>query len=282
MGYAAVKKIARSLGCYRQAVWFHRHLMDRGDLDQEKTDLAFFLNFVRKGDLVFDVGANYGSKSRVFLKLGARVVAFEPVEDCVEEWEAAYGGDPSLTIVRSAVAPTSGERKFYVRPSRVFSGFLEHWAEDVESEIVVPTVTLDQMIAKHGKPEYIKIDVEGYEDEVLKGLTQPVRYVSFEYHLTEDEVTKTLNCVQYLSGLGEIAVNIMPAEVGTFAYPGWLSKKAFFDIFPRDILAKDDYQYRYGDVFVATSTSPIEAVAGGRRSGVANAPSVDLLSAGRH
>lgn len=256
MGYAAVKKTAKSLGLYRQAVWFHRHFMHRADLQQEKAAVAFLSPLVHKGDLVFDVGANYGNKARVFLKLGARVVAFEPVADCVEEWHARYGGDPHLTIVRAAVAPVAGERKFYVRPTRGYSGFGEHWAEEVESEIVVPTVTLDQMIAKHGKPEYIKIDVEGYEHEVLQGLTQPVRFVSFEYHLTDDEVAKTLKCVQHLAGLGDIAVNIMPSESATFAYRDWLTKEAFFDSFPRDILAKNDYEYRFGDVFVATNGAP--------------------------
>jgi FkbM family methyltransferase len=36
----------------------------------------------------------------------------------------------------------------------------------------VETITLEQMIARHGRPFYIKIDVEGYEPMVLKGLTE--------------------------------------------------------------------------------------------------------------
>ncbi|MEO8256919.1 MAG: FkbM family methyltransferase [Acidobacteriota bacterium] len=250
MGYTAVKKITRSLGIYRQAVWFQRHFLNRTELDQEKADLAFFSRFVQPDDLVFDVGANYGNKSRVFLKLGARVVAFEPLADCLEEWEARHGSDARLTTVQAAVASAPGMRRFFVRPNRVFSGFIEHWAESVESEILVPTVTLDQMIAKYGEPAYIKIDVEGYELEVLQGLTRPIRWISFEYHLTDVEVGKVINCVRYLSGLGPITINLTPAEDDALAHPDWLTIDQFLDRFPRERLAVPGGP-TFGDIFVA-------------------------------
>lgn len=46
--------------------------------------MDFYSGLVMKGDLVFDVGANYGNRTRVFGKLGASIIAFEPQEICFE------------------------------------------------------------------------------------------------------------------------------------------------------------------------------------------------------
>jgi FkbM family methyltransferase len=249
LAYTAIKKISRPLGFYRQARWFHRHFLNRNELNQEKADLTFYSSYIHKSDLVFDVGANYGDKTRVFLKLGARVVAFEPQADCLEELEARCGRNRRLTTVQAAVGSVSGLATFYVRARRSVSGLIEDWEEDVESMIVVPTVTLDQMIAGHGKPQYLKIDVEGYEYEVLKGLTEPVPYISFEYHLKREDIEKTIKCITYLSRLGAISINITPAESLLFAYQEWLTNDEFLEVFPDDISGK--HAYRYGDIFVA-------------------------------
>jgi FkbM family methyltransferase len=253
MGYTSVKKIAQSLGFYRQARWFNRHFLNRRELHQEKTDLAFYSNFIHKDDLVFDVGANHGEKSRVFLKLGARVVAFEPQPDCTEELEARCGRNRRLITVQAALGSMTGKRRFYVRENRAVSGLIKDWEGELESEILVPTFTLDQMIAEHGKPLYIKIDVEGYEYEVLKGLSQPISYISFEYHLRKDGIEKAINCIHYISSLGELMINITPAENLILAYQEWLTKEKFFEVFPDEISRQKDY--RYGDIFVKINAS---------------------------
>jgi hypothetical protein len=156
--------------------------------------------------------------------------------------------------VQAATASRSGARKFYVRTYPTTSGLIEDWTDvGIESEIVVPTVTLDQMIADHGKPRYIKIDVEGYEYEVLKGLTEPVPYISFEYNnVRSDHIETAIACIHYLAGLGDVTLNMTPAEKLVFAYQEWLQKDRFLDRFPSDISGQRDY--RYGDIFVTTAT----------------------------
>src|SRR5262249_21672789 len=121
------------------------------------------------------------------------------------------------------MGPIDGKRQFYVRG--IMSGFIENWGPPAEAEILVPTYTLDEMIALHGKPQYIKIDAEGYDYEVLRGLSQSVPYISFECHDDrQDQIEMAINCINYLSSLGELAINITPAENLVFAYPEWLSK----------------------------------------------------------
>ena len=56
--------------------------------DQKK--LKFYSQFIKKGDLVFDVGANLGNRTKIFLKLGARVVAIEPQPFCMSRLKSFY------------------------------------------------------------------------------------------------------------------------------------------------------------------------------------------------
>lgn len=250
MAYAAVKTIAKPIGLYRAARWFNRHFLNRRELARELGDARLFCQFVRPGDLVFDVGANWGEKCLVFLRMGARVVAIEPQEDCLDELVARCGRHARLTTVKAAVAATEGTSRFFVRPHRGVSGLLEEWEEETEAEIMVRTVTLDQLIATHGKPTFMKLDIEGFEYEALKGLTQPVASVSFEYHLRPEDVEKTLRCVDHLASLGQIAINITPAEGHSFRFSEWLTADQFRRVFPADLLGQ--HSYRYGDVFVTT------------------------------
>jgi hypothetical protein len=80
-------------------------------------------------------------------------------------------------------------------------------------------VTLDGLIARYGVPRYIKIDVEGFEIEVLAGLSQPVPLISVEFlpgfpHLTHAVIDR-------LGALGDYRFNAVQGETGGFLWPDW-------------------------------------------------------------
>lgn len=250
--YGIVKGIARRLGVYRQARWFNSRVLNRAALNKEKQEFAFYRNLLRQGDLVFDVGANYGDKTRVFLQLGAKVIAFEPQADCRKELEARCGKSRNLVTLGYALGSRPGRSLFFARSHKGASGLIKSWRDDIESEFEVSIVTLDSMIKTYGRPKYIKIDVEGFEYEVLKGLSEPIPYISFEYHLEKpDGVEKTISCVEHLSRFGHLAINITPAEDLVFPDERWMTIEQFRQTFPVQVSSWKGFGY--GDMFVRTN-----------------------------
>ena len=85
----------------------------------------------------------------------------------------------ALTLLVSPRTPTvtTGSRGFIAAATRVPSFAWVRWDASVD----VPATTLDELIAAHGMPDFVKIDVEGMEHEVLAGLSRPVPAVSFEF-----------------------------------------------------------------------------------------------------
>src|SRR5262245_30710904 len=141
--------------------------------------------FVTRGDLVFDVGAHVGDRVAAFRRLGARVVAVEPQPALVRTLKLLYSRDTAVAIEAVAVGRHAGtvELKLNVDNPTVSTAspaFVEaaHGAPGWEGQawtrsIQVPLTTLDALMARYGRPAFIKIDVEGFEAEALAGLTRP-------------------------------------------------------------------------------------------------------------
>ncbi|MEH2107059.1 FkbM family methyltransferase [Nostoc sp.] len=247
-----VKDFSISTGLYRPIRNLYRSL----NQDQFKEQSAFFqreVSFYSKlldsDSLCFDIGANIGTKAEAFLIAGAKVVAFEPQPECMRELKARCSHYRSkFHPVQKAVGAEPGESTLYTRERSGIASFYEDWVGTVQSSIQVSITTLDRAIDEFGKPDYCKIDVEGWELEVLKGLTQPISLLSFEYHITEREINTTAACIDYLSHLGKIQINVVPAEMHSFVFQEWLTPDEFLKRFPEDVadLGKDGY----GEIWV--------------------------------
>jgi FkbM family methyltransferase len=176
-------------------------------------DHRLYRQFVRTGDLVFDVGANRGDKTAVFLALGARVVAIEPDVRTAAELQTRFAGNSRVVIVEAGLGAASGQIAFHPSPHPTRSTFavdrMRHLDDGVEfgPGTVVALTTLDALIGAHGLPRFCKIDVEGYEPEVLRGLSQPLPAMSFEFHgeLLDD----ARHCIDKVAALGMRHFNLV-------------------------------------------------------------------------
>jgi FkbM family methyltransferase len=197
---------------------------------------ALYAQFVKSGDLVFDVGSHVGDRIAAFRRLGARVIACEPNPPLVKTLRLIYGRDSSVTIEPVAVGASSGEIELkinvdnptvstasrdFVKASEGAPGWEgQNWSKSV----TVPMTTLDALIARHGMPVFMKIDVEGFEAEALVGLTQPVPALSFEFTTIQRDVA--LACLMRCQALGYSRYNAALGESQTLVHGEWQSADA--------------------------------------------------------
>jgi FkbM family methyltransferase len=205
--------------------------------------------FVRPGDIVFDVGANVGTKTGLFLGSGARVVCVEPQPDCVAALTKQFGGNPRVTIVAKGLAEKPGVLDLSIcSAAHTISTFAERWKTGRfanykwDKVIPVPVATLDELIQAHGVPRYCKVDVEGFELSVLRGLTRPVPLLSFEF--AREFLDSAKMCVAYLQEIGFKQFDFALGENPEFVSSGWLGGDALFDRIGR--IADPDL---WGDIY---------------------------------
>lgn len=197
---------------------------------QRRRERALYAQFMGPGDLVFDVGANLGRRTRTFLALGARVVAVEPQPVLAQTIERRNAGNPRLEVVASAVGAEPGEAEMFLGDTHMLGTLSAEWIERVQSSgrfqeerwtrtVRVPVTTLDLLVARHGTPGFCKIDVEGFEWEVVRGLSRPVRALSFEFVPESPAIAR---CVRHLEGLGPYRFNYSMAEGMTLELAEWV------------------------------------------------------------
>jgi FkbM family methyltransferase len=188
--------------------------------------------FVGPGDLVFDIGAHVGDRVGSFRRLGARVVAVEPQPACLRALRAIYGRDPEVTLVPAVCGARPGRLTMYLNSanttvSTVSPQFVEAargaggWEGQVwDGRMEAPCVTLDALIAEHGAPAFANIDVEGFEDAVLAGLSTPLPALSFEFTTIQRPVAQ--RCLDRLVSLGFDGYDFARGETMTMTFGRWV------------------------------------------------------------
>jgi FkbM family methyltransferase len=209
------------------------------EMKERKSFGAFYQQFLATDGLCFDIGANLGNRTRCFEHLGCKVIAVEPQPKCFAKLEKDFSKNPNVRLVNSAVGRVPGTAKLHVSPDHVLSTLSQSFMDgttrsgrfagirwDRIDEVAM--TTLDELIAKFGTPQFIKIDVEGYESEVIAGLSQAVPALSIEWVPELPENARA--CLRHLSGLGDYEFNISWGESMKFARPQWRSMQSILTV----------------------------------------------------
>ena len=204
-----------------------------GDPAHEARMDALYGRFVRPGDLVFDIGAHVGDRIGSFRRLGASVVALEPQPLCADALARLYGDDPHVALLRAACGARVESVTMRVNSANptvtTASGAFvaaadgaKGWEGQVwDTEIEAPCTTLDALIAAHGAPTFAKIDVEGFEADVLQGLSRPLVALSFEFTTIQRDVA--FRCLERLTQLGPYRFDLAIGESQRLAFGRWIA-----------------------------------------------------------
>lgn len=231
-----------------------RGLADRYLLMQGRNArIRFYGQFIRVGDVVFDVGANIGTRTDAFVALGATVVAVEPQERCQAQLRRRYAAQDRVHLVPAALGSEDGEHELYVSSAHALTSMSSEWIEATRSSgrfadyswaeaRTVSVTTLDRLIDEFGTPSYCKIDVEGFEVEVLRGLTRPIGMVSFEF--TPELIERAHEALDLLVALGAMEFNLSIGESYAFDRDVWMNADEL-----RRALAETVDRNDFADVF---------------------------------
>jgi FkbM family methyltransferase len=259
IAFALATKIAHAFRMYPLAqqvrMWYDHHSARRKRQFNNLT--RFYSYFISKGSLCFDIGANVGDVTEIFLALGARVISVEPQTVCVRTLRKRYRTVPHVSIVGKAVAEKSGNRELYIcEYNSGISTMSPRWVKQSRyadlfkwnKTVSIETVTLDSLIATYGMPQFCKIDVEGFERQVLSGLTHSIPFISFEFRFEMiDEVDK---CLKLLSTLGPATFNYTIHGSMDFVNGDWVALAEFQAAFRKKInpIISGDIYARYAAV----------------------------------
>ncbi|HEU4945372.1 MAG TPA: FkbM family methyltransferase [Solirubrobacterales bacterium] len=221
--------------------------------EQHERGVSFYRDRIEPRGLCFDIGANVGNRTEMLREIDARVIAVEPQGSCVRELRDRFADDSDVVVVASALGSSPGKAEIAVcDDDPTISTMSARWQNEGRfsdqtwtRQEEVEVTTMDRLIEEHGSPSFCKIDVEGFEKEVLEGLSAPVRCVSFEF--TREFLDDARACVALLGNLGPIEVNVSFGETMCLAQ-AWTDAETIFSMVESNVAGQD-----WGDIYVRSS-----------------------------
>ena len=218
---------------------------------------SFYSNFLtEENDIYFDIGANIGNRIEPIIDKNIKIIAVEPQPKCINVLKKKFGD--KITIIKNGVGRKEEVKTMYISNAHTISSFSQDWIDATKKsgrfsqyewnkEIQIEMTTLDILINKYGTPKFIKIDVEGFELDVLNGLTKAVEYISFEYTFPERKQAM-INCIDRIIDISKgynLKFNYSFEESMNFSSNSWLTASQMKAEIEKEMFKKSSF----GDIY---------------------------------
>jgi FkbM family methyltransferase len=251
-----IVKILKALHLYTPIKRLKDNIQDRirdnGEFDKEMSSM--YGQFIKEGDLCFDLGAYNGNRTEQFLKLGAKqVITVEPTKYSYDKLKKKFAKESKIILLKVEIADKEGKQTMSLCSSSAFSTFEDSWVKEINTnpklanlewtgKEEIDMVSINNLIEQYGLPHFLKIDIEGYEEKAFSTLKYAIPMLSFEYLIKFPE--RTTNCIYYLCALGDYEFNYSVGESMKLALPEWCNGVKILEE-----LQKADQNVIFGDVY---------------------------------
>ncbi len=225
--------LQQNLGLWRSLLIYH------GIPFRKRRLVHFYQQFISSGALCFDIGSHVGNRVAAWSALGARVIAVEPQPFFMRYLHSRYNRSNDITLIQKAVGESPGHATMFVSTrTPTVTSLSRSWIKKVKQDktfknvrwdrqLDVEVTTLDQLILDYGPPSLCKLDVEGYEYQVLQGLSYPISTISLEY--IPVALASAQACILELQRIGNYQFNWSKGENYKLESEVWLNSEAMLE-----------------------------------------------------
>jgi len=216
--------------------------------------MKIYEKIIKEGDLCFDIGANCGNKSSEMLLYKTKIVCVEPQIGPFNELSRKFYNNKNVVLINKALSSKNGAAQIFISAANTLSSMSDEFIQTTSKlrfkgigwgqPQTVSTTTLDDLIEKYGTPKFCKIDVEGYESEVLKGLSSSIPCISIEF--VPELKHKTFECMDIVKNISNCKFNYSEGESMIFSFDDWVGEKDMIDFLTKN----NDFERSFGDLYI--------------------------------
>jgi FkbM family methyltransferase len=205
---------------------------------------------------IYDIGANIGKFTDENIKINkdCDFILVEANPKLAEDLKIKYKNNNKISVVNCLISDIDDEQiDFHVYQSDTISTANNEWIKNgrfknyrLEKTIKINSLSLDKLINVYGEPTYIKIDVEGYENVVIRGMKKYLGFLSFEW--AEELKPQIIDSISHLKNIGYTQYHISYNDNYTFIPKDFVSYDDIISIINTELI--QDRMDKWGMIFV--------------------------------